>query len=154
MLNFLLLLKSMYFTLASTYKKSLFPLGLFSCLLLDSINPDTLNSFLLYSFFLAFTSFLSHSHSFLKLDAVLQCWAELEGSFTYDIFVKHIFFLLKWVSFFQITSLICHRFSDFCPIIQCVYRLLAWAWFYPHKYQTHTYPFFLIIHENIELYQT
>lgn len=153
MLDFLLLLKSMYSILASTYKKSLFPLGLFSCLLLDSINPDT-PFFLLHSFFLAFTSFLSHSHSFLKLDAVLQCWAELEGSFTYDIFVKHIFFLLKWVSFFQITSLICHRFSDFCPIIQCVYRLLAWAWFYPHKYQTHTYPFFLIIHENIELYQT
>lgn len=154
MLDFLLQLKSMYFILASTHRKSLFPLRLFSCLLLDSINSDTLNSFLLHSFFLVFASFLPHSHSFLKLDAVLQCWAELEGSFTCDIFVKHILFLLKWVPFFQITYLICHKFSDFCPIIQCVYSLPAWAWFYPQRYQTHTYPFFLIIHENIELYQT
>lgn len=191
MLDFLLQLKSIYFILASAYKKSLFLLSLkyFKTVFMSPFRlplvQDNPSSFLLGHIFLCI-AFLLHSQFFLKLDAILQCWAEQEGCFTCltgDIFVcmhqchiclfnssitllihvqfvvhrnsqitffvspavlrpvfeqivivtyVNIFhsFLSNWASFLQVTSLICHNFSDSCSILQCVYRLPAWVWFY------------------------
>lgn len=39
-------------------------------------------------------------------------------------------FLLDLASFFCATSLFATIFSDSCSVIQCVYRLSAWTWFY------------------------
>lgn len=87
MLDFLLQLKSIYIILALAYKKSLFLLSLkylrtvFMSSLRLPLVQDNPSSFLLGHIFL-YIAFLLHSQSFLKLDAVLQGWAEQEGCFT------------------------------------------------------------------------